>query len=136
MVFVSCNALKYLIEIGLTPKFPIAFSMRLEESANILTWQEHAIRRKAAPNEEYIQNERSQSRRLNEERLPKKSQKRKTIYTSAPLAVNVSRQNQKVTGFSVENLGNRCMNPATCIGCLLIHVETIKRERATRKWDS
>jgi hypothetical protein len=49
--------------------------------------------------------------------------------------VNVSGQNQNLTGFSEDNSENRCMNPVPCTACLLIHVEAMKIEKATRKGD-
>jgi hypothetical protein len=45
----------------------------------------------------------------------------------------VSRQRQNLTGFSGDNAENVCMNTTPCMGCFVIDVEGMRREKITRK---
>jgi hypothetical protein len=46
---------------------------------------------------------------------------------------NISRQHQNLTGFGVENAENVSTNPVQSMGCYLMYVEVIRREKITRK---
>jgi hypothetical protein len=48
----------------------------------------------------------------------------------------ISGQHQNLTGFSVENAENGCMNHAPCMGCFVIHVEGMRREKETNSEDA
>jgi hypothetical protein len=69
----------------------------------------------------------------------RKVQNRKAIFTTVTFVVNaiktISRQHQNLTGFSVENALNVCMNPVTRTSCILIHVEGMRRGKIARKRD-
>jgi hypothetical protein len=41
---------------------------------------------------------------------------------------SISRQHQNLTGFSVDNAENGCMNPVPYMGCFVIHVKGMRRE--------
>jgi hypothetical protein len=75
-------------------------------------------------------------RMLNEEKPPTKVQNRKSIFATVTFVVNVgkniSRQHQNITGISVENAENVSMNPVQCMGCYIINVEGIRREKKRR----
>jgi hypothetical protein len=46
---------------------------------------------------------------------------------------SISRQHQNLIGFSVDNAENGCMNPVPCMGCFVILVKGMRREKITRK---
>jgi hypothetical protein len=70
---------------------------------------------------ELYKDQRGHWRRLKEGRFMRKVQNRKAILTTVTFVVNVkrtiSRQQQNLTGFSVENAENVCMNPVARMGC-------------------
>jgi hypothetical protein len=77
--------------------------------------------------------------RLNEGRLLRKVQNRKTIFTTmtfvAIVGKSVSSQHQNLIGFCMENAENGYMKPLPCMDCFVIFVERIKREKTTRNKD-
>jgi hypothetical protein len=71
-------------------------------------------------------------RRLNEERLLGEVQNKKTVTLVVKVGKTISRH-QNLTGFRVENAENSRMNPVPYMGCFLIHVERMRREKVTRE---